>query len=532
MLLFVFPAGAREREVERRQIEAERLDRIALFAHGLLEGTLAALPSALGAAREILGSQALGLYRISPSEPDYILEGALPPAFPARLPTTAQKQLDRPTTWLHGQRSEAPLAKAARAAGWTALRTSPLGTTEAWVGVLVAGWKAEEEVPADAATLMAILAELCHAAIQLGLQQASVAELGASLHRVEEQVAGLLSGINTAVLLLDGSLRVRRANPAASRILGYRAAEVEGLAVQDVLVGPEDILATLLDAQGHQRPSERSHITLHRREGTPFPALLRVLPSALAGENGLAIELVDETAMQAIEDQTEILAQRALLGEVTAIFAHEVRNPINNISTGVQLVASRLGEGHPLHESLDRVRKECVRLDQLMSDVLFFARPLELKIEALDLGELVNRLIQRWRPRLQQAGISVVTNFERGLPRARVDPRTLEQVIVNVITNAMQAMADGGTLSLSLAAAHGEGGRMVELKIADTGPGIPANLVDRIFDPFFTTKKDGTGLGLAISRRILTAHKGGIWVESYPGAGTVFTLHVPAEAAA
>ncbi|HEX9680909.1 MAG TPA: ATP-binding protein, partial [Anaerolineales bacterium] len=71
-------------------------------------------------------------------------------------------------------------------------------------------------------------------------------------------------------------------------------------------------------------------------------------------------------------------------------------------------------------------------------------------------------------------------------------------------------------------------GPMVELRIADTGPGIPTNIVDRIFDPFFTTKKDGTGLGLAISRRILTAHKGGIWVESYPGAGTVFTLRVPA----
>jgi signal transduction histidine kinase len=89
-------------------------------------------------------------------------------------------------------------------------------------------------------------------------------------------------------------------------------------------------------------------------------------------------------------------------------------------------------------------------------------------------------------------------------------------------------MKDGGTLSMSLAPVRGEGGPMVELKIADTGPGIPANLVDRIFDPFFTTKKEGTGLGLAISRRILAAHKGGIWVESFPGAGTVFTLRVPA----
>jgi len=104
----------------------------------------------------------------------------------------------------------------------------------------------------------------------------------------------------------------------------------------------------------------------------------------------------------------------------------------------------------------------------------------------------------------------------------------MEQVIVNLITNAVQAMGEGGVLSAKLLPAPSDQGPMIELRIADTGPGIPAHVVERIFDPFFTTKKDGTGLGLAITRRILAAHKGGIWVESFPGAGTVFTLRVPA----
>jgi signal transduction histidine kinase len=93
-------------------------------------------------------------------------------------------------------------------------------------------------------------------------------------------------------------------------------------------------------------------------------------------------------------------------------------------------------------------------------------------------------------------------------------------------------MGEGGTLSLSLAPAKTQQGRMVELRLADTGPGIPPEVLDRIFDPFFTTKKDGTGLGLAISRRILAAHKGGIQVESFADAGTVFTIRLPAESAA
>jgi len=116
-------------------------------------------------------------------------------------------------------------------------------------------------------------------------------------------------------------------------------------------------------------------------------------------------------------------------------------------------------------------------------------------------------------------------SFDPAAGRTLADPRTLEQVVVNLLTNAMQAMAQGGTLSMTLAPSVD--GQAVELKVADTGPGIPADVVERIFDPFFTTKKDGTGLGLAISRRIVAAHKGTLHVESYAGAGTVFTIRLP-----
>jgi PAS domain S-box-containing protein len=323
-------------------------------------------------------------------------------------------------------------------------------------------------------------------------------------------------------------LHVVHANPRAAEMLGYREEELHGAPIQDILVGPEDFLATLLDASGHEREAERSRLTLHRRDGTPFPVHLRVRPLPAGAASRLLLVLSDMSERQAIENQTEILAQRALLGEVSAIFAHEVRNPINNISTGIQYVAGRLGKDHPLADSLERVRRECLRLDQLMTDVLFFARPLELRMEPIDLADMLGRLLARWQPRLQQARVAVHTAFDPATPRCEADPRTLEQVIVNIITNAVQAMGEGGTLSLTLAPAQGPQGRVVELRLADTGPGIPPEVLDRIFDPFFTTKKDGTGLGLAISRRILAAHKGGIQVESYADAGTVFTIRLPA----
>jgi signal transduction histidine kinase len=287
-------------------------------------------------------------------------------------------------------------------------------------------------------------------------------------------------------------------------------------------------MATFLDALGHDRQAEQSRLTLHRRDGTPMLINVRAVPIPSPVRPRLLVVLSDQSERQAMEDRTETLAQRALLGEVTAIFAHEVRNPINNITTGVQLVASRLGKDHPQYEALDRVRKECTRLDQLMADVLFFARPLELRIEPLNVTEMIQRLLARWEPRFKQAGVTCHTAFDATLPPAAADARTLEQVIVNLITNALQAMPAGGTLSLKLAPAMLPQGQMVEMQIADTGTGIPPEIKARIFDPFFTTKKDGTGLGLAISRRILTAHKGTIQVESYADAGTVFTLQIPA----
>ena len=228
---------------------------------------------------------------------------------------------------------------------------------------------------------------------------------------MEAELRGHAAAVGDGVLSLDENLRVREANARAAEILGYQTKELEGLPVQDVLVGPEDVRGTLLDALGHDLAAERSRLILHRRDGTPFPVRLRARPLGAGARTRLLVVLHDQSEQAAIESQTEILAQRALLGEVSAIFAHEVRNPINNISTGVQFMASRLGHDHPLYESLERVRKECIRLDQLMTDVLFFARPLELHMEPTDLADLMRRLLARWQPRLAQAGVLSHTSF-------------------------------------------------------------------------------------------------------------------------
>jgi PAS domain S-box-containing protein len=525
ILLQITPASARSQIEQRKHAEEILLRSLENITNLILTGGTSALPTALELCLDPLCASYTAIYRLSATSPDYFIEGTLPPEFPESVPAAEIGNLQTLTSWSLGQRSEGQLQRAARTAELTHLKTVLIGDDSAWIGIFIVGWKEEIALSPDIDPLIRTIANLLHTAIYLSQLRSTLLEGATSMNTLEAEITSQFEAISDGLITVDSSLIVIRANSATNRLLGYHPSEVKGLAIQDVLVGPEDVTTTILDALGHKRIAERSRLILHHRNGTRLPVHLRVVPMDGDADGQLLIVLGDQSEQQAIEDQTEILAQRALLGEVTAIFAHEVRNPINNISTGVQLVASRLGENHPQFEALGTIRAECVRLDQLMSDVLFFARPLQLKMDPLDLPELLQRVATRWAPRFNQTGIHCHTSFDPETPLASADPRTLERVIVNLISNALEAMTEGGTLSINIAPI---GPSMIELKIADTGPGIPPDKIHRIFDPFFTTKKDGTGLGLAISRRIITAHKGTIQVESFPDAGTVFTIHLPA----
>ncbi|MBN2555966.1 MAG: PAS domain-containing protein [Anaerolineales bacterium] len=528
LLLQIAPTQKRVNQESLIDSQGEKFSSLSAISSVLLEDSIQALPSALNLSLKVLGAEYAGIYRISATSPDYSLSGLLPPAFPSSLPLKAITVLTRTTEWKLGMRPEHELHRAARTAGLGYLRTALIGDENAWIGMLVIGWEQQDSQPPFTPALMDIIANLCHAAILFSLQRTSLAELQTQLSHYEAELTQQFHAVSEALITLDADYQIMEANSAALEMLGYPEDDLLHLLIQDVLVGPEDVLTTVLDAAGHQRSSERSHLILHRRDGTPFPVHLRVEPFSHTARSRLLIILNDLSEKQAIENQTETLAQRALLGEVSAIFAHEVRNPINNISTGIQLIASRLGKDDKLAPSLERIRNECTRLDRLMTDVLFFSRPLEVKIEPVDLPELIDRIIGRWMPRLKMAGIHCHCNFPDDCPFVLADPRTFEQVVVNLVSNGVQAMEKGGTLSFAISPVQTPQGMMVELRIADTGPGIPKEVAERIFDPFFTTKKDGTGLGLAISRRIIASHRGNIRVESYPGAGTVFLTQLPA----
>jgi signal transduction histidine kinase len=230
------------------------------------------------------------------------------------------------------------------------------------------------------------------------------------------------------------------------------------------------------------------------------------------------------------QQQIQQAGKLASIGELASGIAHEIRNPLAGIGAAVEVLATR-NENAQDREVVDEIRAQIHRLNNTLRGLLDFARPRAPLIVPCDLCELVRPMIALARPDAQKNGVRIVEECPTEVPPLCGDIQQLQQVVLNLLLNAIQAMPQGGTLTVraeildrELVPGHP---RAVRLTVADTGIGIePANQ-EKIFSPFFTTKHRGTGLGLAISRSIVEKHNGAITVASTPGRGTQMMLELP-----
>jgi len=210
----------------------------------------------------------------------------------------------------------------------------------------------------------------------------------------------------------------------------------------------------------------------------------------------------------------------AAIGRIAAQITHEIRNPLSSIS----LNAEELGERAPqARELCEAIVREVDRLAAVTEEYLRYARVPKPQVIRADLNEVVRDLVDFVRPELAAGGVRVEQELDPALPQVIADPSQIRQILLNLVRNAREAMASGGTISI---ATRGKDGAAVE--VSDTGPGIDPARLARIFDPFFTTKDRGTGLGLALAQEIAREHAGELTCSSTPGRGTTFTLRLPA----
>lgn len=356
----------------------------------------------------------------------------------------------------------------------------------------------------------------------------------------------LFNTIEDGVLVVDEQGRIIYFNQAVTRLIGLQPG-VEGQMVARFL--PE------MDWEKISRFNHETGATVARHEFEvyyPRPRFLRLYAAPLGGEitgnPGVALILHDATearkkTFEAIESE-RVQALTLLAASV----AHEIGNPLNALHIHLQLMErelkklknnnsnlkssrsqNRIAETDTteitgkLEQYLSVAKGEIARLDYIITQFLQAIRPSPPQLKPASLNDVVEKTLELLRPELENRRLNVKTKLARDLTATPIDATQMQQVLVNLVKNAMHAMTRGGTLTLQT----GENAEAIWVSIADTGGGIPQEQVNRIFEPFYTTKKKGSGLGLMIVQRIVRAHGGKIELESHVDRGTTFRVWLP-----
>lgn len=362
----------------------------------------------------------------------------------------------------------------------------------------------------------------------------------------------ILESIPSGLITTDSEGRIDTFNRAAATILGYHPYEVLGLPLRRFLnlpmlpASPLDV-APIVIGEVHNRAGIKrmehdiQHLSLMLCDRFERERMLEVDVLPLYGEQGEHIGMLttfnDMTAVHHLEEEKRRLDRLATLGEMAANVAHEVRNPLASIKTSIQLVRSDLaadgavGVGSGTQESIDVALKEVERLDVIVRDLLLFARPRQLHRVRCDLKSACEQVLKLLRIQCRDASVTTHCNDE-DTPPLWLDMVQIEQILLNLCLNAIQAMPEGGILSLAgrriqSPVSDKNTYQWVELSISDTGAGIAPDQLEHIFQPFYTTKAHGIGLGLSITRRLIEDHGGHIRLESQLGYGTTVIIHLP-----
>ncbi len=341
----------------------------------------------------------------------------------------------------------------------------------------------------------------------------------------------ILNSMATGLVAIGLDGRVTMMNQSAVQLTGYGRDEVEGER-PPFLPGDDDNAAKLIGQALAGRPFVRRDVTLRRKDGTDFPASLTTSPllDERRGVRGAIATFLDLTEIRKMEERIRQLDRLAVLGRFTAAIAHEIRNPLTGISTGVQYLSRSLPETG--RENAGFILAEVQRLNRIVEDLFRVTHPHPLHTSPVDLGGLLDRSLKSLNGLPGEGGVRVNCQFATEVPPVPLDADQLQQVAINLIKNALEATPAGGQVTLRTGTRPGRAGEpdWAWFRVIDTGTGMSPETLKSIFEPFFTKKQSGTGLGLYITHGIVERHGGHLKVESTEGQGSQFTVELPLRA--
>ncbi|MBN1894673.1 GAF domain-containing protein [bacterium] len=340
----------------------------------------------------------------------------------------------------------------------------------------------------------------------------------------EERYRKLFESTGSSLAIVDSQCRLRLVNHAFENLSGFP---------REKLVNRMKLTTFFKNGKGdgsgmlsrlRQAPQNWEAVFISKKGIT---RQVHVIMTRIPGSTDTLVSLIDMTRERDLERRLYKSEELAAIGELSAGIAHEIRNPLVAIITSVGLLKEEAQISAEGRQLLDVVKEESDHLASIVEDFLQFARPKKPVFEAEDVSQVARDAVKRCRDR-DGRGIEWREKYRENLSPVLIDRHQIQQVVTNLLLNAIDALGEGGTLGVETGFAEKRKKDQVVIRISDTGTGIPRKNLEKVFQPFFSTKEKGTGMGLAICRRIIEEHAGEIRVESETGKGTVFSVILPA----
>ncbi|QKG83052.1 PAS domain-containing protein [Kroppenstedtia pulmonis] len=350
------------------------------------------------------------------------------------------------------------------------------------------------------------------------------------LSLLQQYAENLIADIHLGVLVMDDNDHVVEINKAACRLFGITRQEVLQKPLAELWTKIyQDSEECSLQEKIIQGKPFRNHATYWKVKGNGYHVLVdyQILKDRGKYDAGTYLILKDITQLHKLEKQIQRTDRLATIGQIAAGTAHEIRNPLTSIRGFLQVMKHAMKEKKELKEQgyAEIMLREIDRINDLVSEVLLLSKPRSVRMHPIQ----VERVLQELMPIIENEAILHNTEVryrqeQAELPVVKADGEMLKQVFLNLSKNAIEAMGDGGILTIDLGLHRKE--RCVTVEVHDVGPGIPSHALEKIFDPFFTTKEHGTGLGLSVCQRIIEDIQGRIQVDTKE-LGTTFRVLIP-----
>jgi two-component system sensor histidine kinase HydH len=378
--------------------------------------------------------------------------------------------------------------------------------------------------------LSGILLLIGGAAIYFLFMTAHYRSTRTALENMRSYTSNIIESMASGLVSLDADGRVATVNSGARAMLGLGGGNLKGKAVADVLnVEPETDLHALESVMaGGRELVELETRVIGRTGAIPVALSASSLRDEDGERSGTVVLFQDLSETEALKEAVERERHLASLGRLAAGVAHEVRNPLSSLKGFAQFFRSKFRPGSEEERYSEIMIEEVERLDRVVQELLDFARPVTPDRKPVDPNTLIDEALSLVSEDAQFKRVEIVRKPGSDLPRVMVDPLQMRQAVLNVLLNSLEAMADGGTLTIETGVSRGEDGLTeVRIDLTDTGVGMTPEELAKLFEPFYTTKPKGTGLGLTVVSRVLEQNGGRIDVTSTEGEGTTFSLLLP-----